>query len=391
MKHEWTDGELTCQLHASVVDVPGSAWDEHIAGAHPLKSSRFMRCLEESFPDRRFAYLTVFQNARMVGLAVVTEEHFDVGLLLPNMATRLSARVRRFFPGFLTFRLAMVGTFETMKRHWWFDEQGIGSAQFADIMLAAVNRAFPHARLLIVRDLAEGNEPDKTFERDLSERGFRAVYNLPLATISLDGLTIDQHLARLKSKNKTSIRKTLRGAENKSIKIERVRDFGPLIDECYPLYLQVHQKATEFKRQPIPKAFFHGLAVRLAAESSMLVIRDERGQLLAFMLTGTSNDVNNPFLIGIDYRYSRELPLYYLLLWGEIAYAAERGCREVDMGVTSYFIKQTMGATLEAMSMAARMQTGWLRPLLNPLLPALLSERQPQQRRQFKQSGADGG
>jgi CelD/BcsL family acetyltransferase involved in cellulose biosynthesis len=62
----------------------------------------------------------------------------------------------------------------------------------------------------------------------------------------------------------------------------------------------------------------------------------------------------------MDQARARELPLYYNLLWGELAHAAETGCARVDLGVTSYFVKQTLGATLEGMSMAARLRSRWL-------------------------------
>lgn len=385
MIKEWVSGPLVCQLHMSISDIPGSLWDDKIAGIHPLKSSRFMRCLEKSFPDRQFTYLTIDKKGKVVALAVITEERFDLGLLLPDGATRICERLRKIVPGFMTFRLAMVGTFETAKRHWWVDEQHLSAEQFADHLLVAVEAAFPSAKLLIVRDLMEGHEGDRVLELAFLKKGFRSVLNLPLATVRLDGLNLDQHFARLKRKSRASIRKMLQVAEKTHLKLERLSDYRNLIDECYPLYLQVHQNASEFKRQPIPKALFHAFADQLSEESSMLTVRDEKGQLFAFILTGTSSFINNPFLIGMDYRYSRELPLYYVLLWNEIAYAAERGCQEVDMGVTSYFIKQTMGASLEGMSMAARIQPRWLCPLMNPLLPALLGAKQPRKRRLFRQ------
>jgi len=343
-----------------------------------------MRCLEESFLDRQFVYLTIHKNGRAVGLAVVTQEHFDLGIFLPDKATRICEHLRKIVPGLMTLRLAMVGTFETTKKHWWFNEHDLSEEQFVDHLLKAAETAFPSAKLLIVRDFMAGNVEDQALERTFLKRGFRSVSNLPLATIRLDGLNLGQHFARLKSKSKTTIRKALRAMEKKQLRLARVSEFRDLIDECYPLYLQVHQHAVEFKRAPIPKRFFHSFADQLSNKSSILTVRDEKGHLLAFMLTGTSESVNSPFLIGMDYSYSRELPLYYVLLWNEIAYAADRGCREVDMGVTSYFVKQTMGASLEQMDMAIRTQPRWLRPLVNPLLP-LLSEKQPQKRRLFRQ------
>lgn len=386
MTPTWTDDGFTCCLSTSAAELPEAVWDERIAACHPLKTSHFMRCVEQTFTERDFAYLTVWHETRLVGMAVLIAERYDLALLLPRWLHRMCGSVRRVFPAFFTLRLCMVGTFETAKRHWWHDRAVLPTARFGRLLLIAAERAFHDARLLVVRDFDDQADDDKELLQQLVAGGCRAVPNLPLATLRLDGLSIDQHLARLKRKSRATVRNALRSAAERGVRVERVREFGALIDECYPLYVQVHERASEFRRQPIPKTFFHNLAAQLPQETSLLTARDAAGQLLGFTIAGTSNEVHNPIIIGMDYRYSRELSLYYVLLWNELAYAVERGCREVDLGLTCYFVKQTLGASLEALSMAARVQVGWLRPVLNPLLPVLIGERQPRERQKFKRS-----
>jgi predicted N-acyltransferase len=375
---------LTTRVVSTIREVPRELWDEKVARGHPFKSSTFLACLEGSFPERRFGYVLMSRGDTLVGLAVITEEQLDLSLLMSEAVGRFVTAVRRLMPGFLSLGLGMVGTFETAQRHWWFDPDQLSASEFAEALMSACDQVCSNSTLLLVRDFTEGDAEDMSLESCFLTRGFKKVANHPMATISLDGLGIDEHLQRLKKKSRQNLRKKLKEAEQLGLKLERVRDFRPLLDECYPLYLQVHEGASEFKRNPFPKVFFEMLAERMQAESSFLTLRTKEGRLIGFVLTATSDTINNPFLIGLDYAATRETPAYYCLMWKEIEYAVERGCRTVDLGLTSYFVKQTVGAELEGMTMAARLQSPWLRPVLQPLLPLLLSEKQPEERRQFR-------
>ncbi|NMO15931.1 GNAT family N-acetyltransferase [Pyxidicoccus fallax] len=374
----------TTRCVSSIREVPRALWDEKVAQGHPFKSAAFLACLEEAFPERKFAYVVVSRGEDVVGLAVVTEERLDLTLMLPRAMGVVAAAVRKVLPRFLTLGLGMVGTFETAQRHWWYDARALSEEDFARALLAACDAACTDSALLLVRDFMEDVPDDVRLESWFLGRGFQRVANHPLAVVRLDGLSSEAHLQRLKRKSRQNLRKQLRDAEALGLRVERVRPYRHLLDECYPLYLQVHEGASEFKRPPFPRAFFESLEDRLPDSSSLLTLRAKDGALLGFILTGTSGDIHNPFLIGLDYARTQGTPAYYVLLWREVEEGARRGCRSVDLGLTSYFVKQTLGAELEGMTMAARVQSAWLRPLLNPLLPLLLGEKQPEEREKFR-------
>lgn len=376
--------DLELRIVRSVRELPAGAWDAHVGRGHPFKSAAFMTVLEDSFAERTFGYAVVTRGGRLAGLAVLTEEPLDLALLMPGWVGKIAAGVRKLLPRFLTLRLGMVGTFETAQRHWWFDPALLSIDERAEILVRAVGEVCGKASLVLVRDFTEGDDDDAALERAVTARGYVRLANHPIALVDMTGMSIDGHFKRLKKKSRQNVKKKLEEAAQHGLVLERVARWAPLIDECYPLYLQVHHKSTDFKRNPFPRTFFTQIAERLAAESSMLTLRTRDGALLAFILTGTSDTVNNPFLIGMDYAQTRDKPAYYYLLWEELAHAARRGCHEVDLGLTSYFVKQTVGAEIKGMTMAARLSRAWLRPLLQPLLPSLLGEKQPQRRQQFR-------
>ena len=380
--------QLRTSIVSSIHDLPPGLWDEKIATGHPFKSSAFMACLEASFAERRFGYVLITRSEVPVGLAVVTEEMLDLTLLCPQIVLRLAKAVRKLFPGFMRLRLGMVGTFETALRHWWFDSQQLRESEFVEQLLIGLRAICKQSLLLLVRDFEEGRPADTSLASELHAKGFVSLANFPIAVAKLDGLSIDAHFKRLKGKSRANIRNKLREAQNLGFKFERVTDFAALIDTCYPLYLQVHEGATDFKREPIPKEFFERIAAQMPQQCNMLLLRAADDRVLGFILTGVSATVSAPAFIGMDYDMTYGTPAYYVMIWKELEYAAERGCHEVDLGLTSYFVKQTCGAEIVGMSMAARLESAWLRPLLQPLLPALLGEKQPEKRRRFRVDSA---
>ena len=375
-------GTIRYEVYDSVMDLQPNLWDEKIAQGHPYKSGRFMRVLEESFPERIFAYLVFRTGDRIVAASVLTFEHYDLALMLPKFVAGFVDRIRRFWPHFFTLRLAMVGTLETVKRHWWFDESYLTPERFARELAVAASRVFSSAKLLIIRDFAD--EPQGiSLKPYFQALGFASALNMPLAMIDIDGVTLDEHHKRLRSKPRAALRKMHKAVSEAGLKVERLRDFRAVVDQCYPLYLAVHERATEYKRKAMPLEFFIRVASQLEDVSSFLVVRNADGQIIGFMMSGIADTISNPFVVGFDYRYVQKYSLYYALMWNEIAYATARDCREMDVGLTNYFIKQGLGARLDRLDMVARFQVPVLGRLLTRLIPHILSESQPEQRRQF--------
>lgn len=154
-----------------------------------------------------------------------------------------------------------------------------------------------------------------------------------------------------------------------------------MMGECYPLYLSVHEHATEYKRKAIPREFFQRIAEELCDVNSFLVVRRPDGKIIGFMMGGISGTIDSPFFVGFDYRYVKQYSLYYYMIWDEIAYAIGQRCQEIDVGLTNYFIKQGLGARPEPLGMMAKFRVPLLGNLLTRIAPSVLSEPQPVSRR----------
>lgn len=357
-------------------------WDKTIGKEHPYKGAAFLKCVENTFDSRTFAYWALKEGGDIVALAVLSHEHFDLALRLPAWAlgpVRLLRR--RWFPRFFTVELAMVGTMETAESHWWFDKSRLDFEQFAAQLASALRGRFPNSSLLIIRDFSD-TESDKQFLSCFTRLGFKRATGLPLAVLDVAGTNLHTYMSRLRSKPRQAIRKMLRIASAEGLVTERA-SISSVLDEIYPLYLATHEKSKEYVRTPIPKKFFVEIDKLLADKTSLLVTRDRDSRIIGFMLTGFNGEISNPFLIGFDYEWTQKYSLYYNLMYHELIKSLEQGCKTVDMGLTNYFTKQGLGASLRPLHMACRFNNKMLHKLLGNALPYLLAEPQPDVRRRY--------
>ncbi|MCA1778591.1 MAG: GNAT family N-acetyltransferase [Xanthomonadaceae bacterium] len=381
MIEEFRCGGYTVRCYGSIRQLPAPLWDTKIAQNHPYKTAAFMRKLEICFPDRDVVYLAVYENDDMVGLTLATFEYFDPTLGFRPWALKLVTAMRRIWNRLLAVPMAMVGTYETAQEHWWFDAGRINANQFAKILLEAIGRHLPKPTITIVRDFVDSK--DQCFRDALVTRRFRAVDNHPMAAIHLNGLTSKAHYARLRARARHTLRKLDATPANK-VEITNHDCFEGILDECYQLYLNVHNKAEDFQRPALPKVFLEMIGE--LPETRISVLRMPTGEIGAFLMTGFSETISAPSIIGMDYQQSREFMLYHHGLWQSVEEAAKHGCREIDLGLTGYFVKQSLGAELHTLTICLRLENSWLDRLLGARLARALSAPPPEKRRLFRES-----
>lgn len=375
-----TTRALEATFYVSVSEI-AELWDKTIGKEHPYKGAAFLKCVESTFDTRKFAYCALKEGEDIVALAVLSHEQFDLALRLPPWALGPVRLLRRWFPRFCTVGLAMVGTMETAENHWWFDKSRLDFEQFASQLHSALRGQFPNSSLLIIRDFSV-TESDEQFLDCFIRLGFKRATGLPLAVLDVGDTNLDAYLSRLRSKPRAAIRKMLRIASAEGLVTERV-SISSVLDDIYPLYLATHDKAKEYVRHPIPKQFFTEIDKRLADKTSLLVTRNRDSRIIGFMLTGFNGEISNPFLIGFNYEWTHKYSLYYNLMYHELIKTLEQRCKTVDMGLTNYFIKQGLGASLRPLHMACRFNNEVLHKLLGNTLPYLLAEPQPDVRRRY--------
>ena len=370
--------EFSIALSRRAADICDSAWTLNAAKSHPFKGIDFLTALENIFPDRQFRYASLYLQGRLVGQVVLTLDRIDATMFSPSWVKACVRSVRRCFPSFLKLSVLTVGTMETLGAHWWWDREAVPKHDMASIIEMSASRAFPQAHLLVVRDFLASDRAADGLVAELLKQDLVQVAGLPVASIRTH-LSSDAYFSSLPRRVRKSIRKLSELERQARLDISVVKDFQGLISECYPLFMNVHERSVDLQREPIPIEFFKQVA--MLPNSRMTIARGPEGRIVGFILTRTVGSISCPFAIGLDYSLESSVRLYHQLLWAEIVSALDSGSDEIDLGVTSYFVKQGFGATLDPSSMMVRFQRPFVRRLFNRFIPTLLKVEQPTTRK----------
>jgi len=140
---------------------------------------------------------------------------------------------------------------------------------------------------------------------------FTRIPSLPNVRLNIDYSSFDEYVGRtLSGDTRRKLRKKFRAAENGlPIKMSVVDDVTPIIDEVYPLYLQVyHRSKLHFER--LTKAYFCGLG-RWIGDKVRFFIWRQNGKIIAFGSCILYGDTIHAEYLGLDYAVALSLHLYH--------------------------------------------------------------------------------
>ena len=338
------------QCFDSIKQLPENLWKNMISKERCTTSPEFLAAIEKAHPEQTFLYFVAYQNDQPVGCALLTIAIQDLSLELPSYIRKVTSFIRKLWPGFLTLRIAMTGTFESYGDHFAFDQKLIDIETFLTELNEQGQALTSRYRVLIIRDFilySQTNISIDVYERVLTSLGYSMGSILPVSELSIEGFSSPEHyLSSLKSKDRYTIRKAVKNATKHDVKFEFVSDFTPLIDEAYPLFLQVSERAKELITPPLPPNFFENIKKEFGPNARMLIARDKFKKLLAFGLIIETNRVMEIFAVGLNYENLGKGLSIYNIIWECIAEAICKGRKQVDLGVTNYFIKKRFGASV---------------------------------------------
>ncbi|MDQ3117341.1 MAG: GNAT family N-acetyltransferase [Verrucomicrobiota bacterium] len=278
-------------------------------------------------------------------------------------------RVRRKFPRFLTMKTLMVGCTA--------GEGHLGSVRVEDAAWAAealhsclkIFARKSRASLVVLKDF-----PARYRERlrSFSSNGYTRIASMPMTRLSLHHRGFEEYVASLGSATRKNLRRKFRQtAARAPITFEVMADVTPVIDELYPLYLQVHDRAKLHFEKLTPE-YFCRLGREMPERTRFFVWRQE-GRAIAFSLCLVHEDTIYDEYLGLDYRVAFDLHLYFYTLRDIITWALEEGLRSYCSSPLNYHPKLHLGCELVPLDLYV-MHTA---TLLNPIFRRALHFLQP--------------
>jgi predicted N-acyltransferase len=148
-------------------------------------------------------------------------------------------------------------------------------------------------------------------------------------------------------------------------------DVSEIIDEIYPLYLQVYARSKLHFEKLTPE-YFCRLGREMSERTRFFVWRQD-GKAIAFSLCLVHDGTIYDEYLGLDYRVAYDLNLYFYTLRDILTWALEQGLRSYCSTPLNYDPKLHLGCELVPLDLYV-MHTG---ALLNPIFRRALRFLQP--------------
>ena len=191
----------------------------------------------------------------------------------------LTDLIRRLWPSFMVARTLMVGCAAGEGHLDGKDEHAKRSS--ARLLASALVKEARNlkARLIVLKEFpAKYRQTLECFV----DKNFTRIPSMPNVMLNIDYPSFEEYMKRaLSSGARRKLRLKLRATEQAPpIEMSVVDDIAPMIDDVYPLYLQVYQRSN-LHFEKLTKDYFCGLGTRLGDKNRFFIWR-QSGKIVAF-------------------------------------------------------------------------------------------------------------
>ena len=376
---------LKVKVHDRIADVPHQDWDTLSASGSAAMSRAFWAVVESSgMNDFSYRYVLFYDEGdRPVGLTTVYTVTTDIAIFAPALVRRMLDTVRHIFPNFLKWKMLECGTPITISSPPFIKADALSDAQFIK-SLNTVLRAMAREEgclIIVVRDF----EPNaQGLQTEWSRFGYHWTDSLPNTYVDLRWDTPQQYRAGMRSYFRSKLNKHLKRNADAGVHHVLVDDFAPLADTLCAQWMVVHTHASEFQREVLTPVFYRELSARMGALAKVLLFyRSE--DLVGHALLMRDGDMLRWLYVGREVAENDSLYLYIAHTVVETAIVL--GARRLEMGLTTYPIKQDLGAEVVPIKLAIRASWSLINPFVGLGYALLNSVPNPSPRQVFKADG----
>jgi predicted N-acyltransferase len=281
----------------------------------------------------------------------------------------LAGLVRRLFPSFLFLRTLMVGC-AAGEGHLEGDGNG-KATRVAGALHAALTRVAKRTRssLIVMKEFPSAYRPAMAC---MSNDGYARIPSFPMTRLRIDGFaSFDEYLSTALSKNgRKSLRRNLRKAEAAGpIEMQVMTDVTPVIDEVYPLYLQVYERAT-MRFEKLTKEYLARLGGEMPDRSRFFVWR-KAGRAVAFAVTMVTGGTLYDLYLGMEYPLALDLHLYFYTFRDVLSWAIGEKLTWYCSTPLGYDPKLHLGCELAPLDLYVKHRWGLANFVMKRLLPYL--------------------
>jgi Acetyltransferase (GNAT) domain len=333
------------------------------------KDHRYYELVEDTirqgFDYWYFAIVDSDGEVRAVQPFFVLDQDLLAGI---SPATRaMICSVRKLWPRFLKLRTLMVGC---AVGEGCLDGDELSHGSNAWLLATAISA---HARAMKV-PLIVLKEFPASYRRSLKcflDQGFSRVPSLPMTRLNIDYPSFDAYMARaLNGATRRKLRKKFKAAMvTPPITLSVVDDITPVIEDVYPLYLQVYNR-SRFHFERLTKSFLCGLGRRMPDKVRFFLWR-RNGRIVAFTLCMIEGDTIYTEYIGLDYSVALDLHLYHYAIRDMISWAIQHGYKWLRSSGLNYDPKLHLRHLLDPIDLYVKHTSMISNAVLKSILPLI--------------------
>jgi hypothetical protein len=378
-------GLHTVREFRTITEVPETEWDSLLDPDDLQATHRFVRLCERSaIEGAEYRHLLIRRDEGLVATATLCLMRVRLDLLASGLVRRLARGVRRLRPAFLELQVVFCGLPVSFGQSLLRFHLGAEVAAVLPLVREAADR-FAEQRGAPVVCFKAFADAEAERLAPLQQSGYQRLPSLPSCRLPLPWRYWDEYLGGMRAGYRRQVLGTLRSARQQALTAHVVDRWHGECPRIFALYEQVMARA-EFQLERLNLAFFERLSAEFADCSSAILIR--RGdQTLAAAVLLHGPRLTTFLLVGIDYERSRAAPVYPLLVSETVRDAIGRGACALEMGQTSYALKQRLGATTSRRHLFVRFRGALGRPLFRSASGLLFPEVVPIPRRVFAGGG----
>ncbi len=345
--------------------------------------------IQQGFEYRYFVLEDESGQARAVQPFFILQQDLLEGA--GKKLNRFARGVRKVFPRFLYMNTLMVGC-AAGEGHLDGDNNG-KATWVASCLHAALKPYADHARasLIVMKEFPSSYREAMSC---MSSNGYARIPSFPMTRKRLDYPDFEAYLAALSKNARKSLRRNIRTAEAAGpIELEVVNDISPVIDEVYPLYLQVYERA-KLRFEKLTKDYLCRLGKDMPDKARFFIWR-MNGRAVAFAVTMVHGDTLYDLYLGMEYPLALELHLYFYTFRDVLSWAMGQKLEWYCSTPLGYDPKLRLGCDLAPLDLYVRHRWGVANFFMKRILPWLEPTRNDKTLREFSNYhelwGHDGG
>jgi 8-amino-7-oxononanoate synthase len=336
--------EVQIERYSSIEQVPVDIWERFASRSAVGLEAGHLRAAEASgINDLHPYYLIGFVAGEPVGIAYCFAMDMDLTKLVTEDPADVIAAVKRWKPGFMESRIIEVGHVASLGTAIEVDPQH--QAAFLRALAEAVDdiAALEGADLGVVRDIAAERYAEF---RVLEEDGFRPAMGFPVARMQLGWESFDGYLAALKNKKRADVRRRRAAFDTPELTVDVIEDYASHAERLAELWEQVARRHGEYEHEWLTPEYFSAMARHLQGRSHVIAIK-RHGTIVAFGLCLIGDDDYFGAAEGMDYTVGESHEIYSNLIFETVRVACELGKKTLNLGITTYDFKASLGAELD--------------------------------------------